>query len=201
MTARWIAISLTAAMGLPAGAQSPSRHRYTLTAGQVARAVTRTFSERRIEIADAQVTLLTKVVATDPDPVLDISSVAPLGDRRSAGQSETCSKVKLVCRRPGTCLPFYAIVSWPAETAERANTAPNASPAVASAVLKPNSEITMRAGAHATLVLDDNRSHIQVAVISLENGIAGHRIRVASPDRKQVYVAEIVSANLLKGSF
>jgi flagella basal body P-ring formation protein FlgA len=59
----------------------------------------------------------------------------------------------------------------------------------------------MRAGAHATLVMDDARSHIQVAVISLENGIAGHRIRVASLDHKQVYVAEVVSANLLKRSF
>jgi hypothetical protein len=201
MTARWIAISLTAALGLPVGAQSPSQHRYALTAAQVARAVTRTFSERRIEITDEQVTLLAKVVATDPDPVLDISSVAPLGDRRSAGHSEAFSKIKLVCRLPGTCLPFYAIVSWPAETAGRATAALSASPAVASVVLKPNSEITMRAGTHATLVMDDNRSHIQLAVISLENGIAGHRIRVASPDRKQVYVAEIVSANLLKGSF
>jgi flagella basal body P-ring formation protein FlgA len=59
----------------------------------------------------------------------------------------------------------------------------------------------MRAGAHATLMMDDNRSHIQVTVISLENGVVGHRIRVASPDHKQVYVAEVVSSSLLKGSF
>ncbi len=142
-----------------------------------------------------------KVVATDPDPVLDISSVAPLGDGRSAGHSETNSKIKLVCHLPGTCLPFYAIVSWPAETVGHATSALSASPAVAKTALKPNSEITIRAGAHATLVMDDDRAHIQVAVISLENGIAGHRIRVASPDRKQVYVAEVVSAKLLKGSF
>jgi hypothetical protein len=201
MTARWIAISLMAAMGLPGSAQSPSQHRFTLTAGQVARAVARTHSDPRIQITDEQVTLLAKVVATDPDPVLDIRSVAPLGDRRSAGHTETYSKIKLVCRLPGTCLPFYAIVSWPAETAGRATTALSASPTVANVVSKTTSEITMRAGAHATLVMDDDRSHIQVPVISLENGIAGHRIRVASPDRKQVYVAEIVSANLLKGSF
>jgi len=50
-------------------------------------------------------------------------------------------------------------------------------------------------------VMDDGRSHIQVAVISLENGIAGHRIRVASPDHKQIYVAEVVGANLLKRSY
>ena len=63
------------------------------------------------------------------------------------------------------------------------------------------SEITMKAGTHATLMLDDQRSHIQVAVVSLENGIVGHRIHVASPDHKQTYVGEVVNARLLKGSF
>lgn len=65
----------------------------------------------------------------------------------------------------------------------------------------PNNQFTMRAGSRATLVMDDQRSHIQVAVISLQNGMAGHRIRVSSPDHKQVYFGEVVSANLLKGSF
>jgi hypothetical protein len=49
--------------------------------------------------------------------------------------------------------------------------------------------------------MDDDRAHIQVAVISLESGIAGHTIRVATPDHKQIYRGEIVSANLLKRSF
>jgi flagella basal body P-ring formation protein FlgA len=49
--------------------------------------------------------------------------------------------------------------------------------------------------------MDDDRAHIQIAVISLENGLAGHRIRVASPDHKQVYVAEVVNASLLRKSF
>jgi len=59
----------------------------------------------------------------------------------------------------------------------------------------------MRAGAHATLEMNDARSRIQVAVSSLENGIAGHRIRVASLDYKHIYVAEVVSPNLLKRSY
>jgi hypothetical protein len=199
MAARWIAISLVAATGLPGSAQPASQHRFALTAGQVARAVTRTLSSSQIQIADEQVSLLAKVVATDPDPVLDISSVAPFCDWGSAGRCETYSKIKLVCHLPGTCLPFYAIVSWPAETAGHAIRALNASPAVANAVLKP--KITMRAGAHATLVMDDDSALIKVAVISLENGVAGHRIHVRSPDCKQVYVAEVVSASLLKGNF
>jgi hypothetical protein len=51
------------------------------------------------------------------------------------------------------------------------------------------------------LVMDDDRSHIQIAVISLENGMTGHKIRVASPDHKQFYVAEVVNAHLLRRSF
>jgi flagella basal body P-ring formation protein FlgA len=68
-------------------------------------------------------------------------------------------------------------------------------------VLKQNGAFTIRSGAHATLVMDEERAHIEVAVISLENGMAGQKIRVASPNHKQVYVAEVVSANLLKRSF
>jgi flagella basal body P-ring formation protein FlgA len=59
----------------------------------------------------------------------------------------------------------------------------------------------MRAGTHATLMMDDQRSQIQIAVISLENGMVGHRIHVASPDHKQTYVGEVVNARLLRGSF
>jgi len=49
--------------------------------------------------------------------------------------------------------------------------------------------------------LDDHRSRIRVSVVSLEKGAAGSRIRVASPDHKQVYVAEVVSSSQLKASF
>jgi hypothetical protein len=49
--------------------------------------------------------------------------------------------------------------------------------------------------------MDDGRAQIEVAVISLESGTAGHRIHVASPDHKQVYLAEVVSATLLTRSF
>jgi hypothetical protein len=59
----------------------------------------------------------------------------------------------------------------------------------------------MKAGTHATLMIDDQRSHIQVAVVSLENGIVGHRIHVASLDHKRTYVAEVVNDRLLRGSF
>jgi flagella basal body P-ring formation protein FlgA len=64
-----------------------------------------------------------------------------------------------------------------------------------------NLAITMRSGTHAVLQMDDNRSHVQIAVISLQDGSAGDRIRVASPDRKQIFTAEVIGANLLKRSY
>jgi flagella basal body P-ring formation protein FlgA len=78
---------------------------------------------------------------------------------------------------------------------------PNATAAARKGALKANTVITMRVGTRAMLVMDDDRSHIQIAVVSLENGITGHKIRVASPDHKQVYIAEVVSGHLLRRSF
>jgi hypothetical protein len=133
--------------------------------------------------------------------VLDILSIETLGKGPLAEHSPLRSRVKLACHLPGKCLPFYAIVSCPRATIATATIASSASPGFRTALLNANSEITMRAGTRATLVMDDDRSRIQIAVISLENGMAGHRIHVASPDHRQVYVGEVVNARLLKGSF
>jgi hypothetical protein len=195
MRASWLSISWMVAMSMIGLGQSQLQDRFALTAGQVARAL----SESGIQTTEEQVSLLTRVVATKSSPALDILSVDLLGKRPM--DSRARSRVKLGCHQPGQCLPFYAIVSGSETTAGSAATSSSASPVTASMMFNPKSEITMRAGTHATLVMDDDRSHIQVAVISLENGMAGHRIRVSSPDHKQVYFGEVVSASLLKGSF
>jgi hypothetical protein len=193
MTSKWIAMLSIAAMSLTGWSQSQLQDRFALTADQVAQFV----SKGGIEVAGDQVFLLANVVAKVPNPVLDVLSVEPLGDKWFGGRSGTHSWVKLGCHLPGECLPFYAVVSWPQEPAGRATHKSIAPPAA----LKPKKVITMRAGTHATMLMDDDRSHIQIAVISLENGIAGHSIRVTSPDHKQVYVAEVVNASLLRKSY
>jgi len=193
MTEQWLGVLAIAAMSLTGWSQSQPQDRFAITADQVARAV----SAGGIEVAGGQVSLLANVVATEPKPLLDVLSVETLGDKWSGGHSGTNFWIKLACHTPGECLPFYAIVSLPRESDGRA---PDKSDAPLTA-LKSNVAITMRAGAHATLVMDDDLAHIQIAVISLENGITGHRIRVASPDHKQVYVAEVINASLLRKSF
>jgi hypothetical protein len=196
MTARWIPWLLMAAMGVAERAQCQLQNRYALTAAQVALAV----SASGMQTTAEHVSLLTRVVATEPEPVLDVLSVETLGKGPLAEQSDVSLRVKLACHIQGKCLPFYAIVSSPPST-PRSAIMPKGSPALSSTVWYAHSEITMRAGTHATLIMDDQRSHIQVAVVSLENGIVGHRIHVASPDHKQTYVGEVVNARLLRGSF
>lgn len=196
MRATWLSLLLVAATGMPGWGQSQLQERFALSTGQVARAL----SNKGMQTTDQQVSLVTRVVATEPDPALDILSVHPAGRGQLAQHSPARSWVKLACHLPGRCLPFYAIVSGSQPAARPANTS-GVSSLTGNALFSPNSEITMRAGTHATLVMDDDRAHIQVAVISLESGMAGHRIRVSTPDHKQFYFGEVVNARLLRGSF
>jgi hypothetical protein len=195
MTAKWIGVLAVAAINVAGWSQSQLQDRFAITADQVARAV----SAGGIEVAAEQVSLPANVVSTEPNPVLDVLSVEPLSDRWFGGRSGAHSWVKLACRTPGECLPFYAVVSRPTESPGRAPS--NSRTSLAALKLKPNAEISMRAGAHAMLVMDDGRAHIKIAVVTLENGVVGHRIRVATPDHKQVYVAEVVNESLLRKSF
>jgi hypothetical protein len=196
MNARWLSVSFMAVISMSGWGQTQLQNRFALTAGQVARAL----SAGGIQTTEVQVSLLTRVVATESSPTLDVLSVEPLSGQPKTEYPPARSRVRLGCHQPGKCLPFYAIVGWSEPPVGLAATASSASAGIGNPLLA-NTDITMRAGTHATLVMDDNRSHIRVAVISLENGIAGHRIHVASPDHKQVYVGEVVNANLLRGSF
>ena len=100
-----------AATTFPMMGQLPSEHRFALTVGQVAR----TLSDRGILMTGKRLTLLAKVVASEPDPALDVLSVEPLNDLESTVNTEIRSRVKLACHLPGTCLPFYALMTCPRE--------------------------------------------------------------------------------------
>jgi hypothetical protein len=146
MTARWIPFLLMAAMGVAVQAQSQSQGRFTLTTAQVALAV----SASGVPTAAEHVSLLTRVVAAEPEPLLDVLSVETLGKGPLAEQSDVHLRVKLACHIQGKCLPFYAIVSSPPSTAGSANIMRNASPTLGNTVWYAHSEITMRAGTHAS---------------------------------------------------
>jgi hypothetical protein len=197
MRIRLTLLLLIAALSSSGRGQSLSHNRFALTPTQVAQAI----SASGMQAGAGQVFLLTRVVATEPQPALDVLSLEVLGKGSSAGHSALRSRVKLACHNPAECLPFYAILTSPQMTDGSATVTSGVSPALKNASSNAASEITIKAGTHATLIMDDERSHIQVAVVTLENGMVGHRIHVASPDHKQTYVGEVVSARLLKGSF
>jgi hypothetical protein len=195
MKAAWVSPFLILVLFGRAGGQSAPLPHFPLTVSQVARAL----SERGVQTEDKQVSLPAAVVATRPDPALDVMAIEKLGSAEPGEHQLIRSRVKLACHIADECLPFYAVVTWAEGTAWVATMAPSTSsiPKTQPA----NSGVLMPAGAHAMLVMDDQRSHIQIAVITLENGIAGQKIRVVSQDHKQFYVGEVVSSTLLKGSF
>ncbi len=170
MKARWAPILLMAAAGVPLRAQSSLPDHFVLTPAQIARAI----SLAGTPTAEQQVSLPARVVATVPNPELDVVSLAP-------------ASVRLACHQPGQCLPFYALISGRPPATQPASMA--------------KKDFTMRAGDRATLIMDDDRAHIRVKVVSLENGMAGKWIRVSSLDHKQTYFAEVVTSSLLKGTF
>jgi len=195
MTTGWLVAVGAVAMGLTQ--LSESQVRFALTAHQVAQAL----AEKGIQVSDSQVTLVANVVATEALPKLEFLSVAPSGSMLNGVQSEGRTWIRMVCRSRGVCLPFYAIVVEPEGRAANASLVSSIHPLSGGALLEPKSEITMQAGVHATLVLNDQRSQIRVSVISLQKGAAGSRIRVESRDHKQIYIGEVVSSTQLKASF
>ena len=199
MSTRRVAALLVTAISLPGWGYSQSllREHFEITVQHVAQ----TLSNSVIQIADLRVSLLAKVVAAEANPELDVLSIEPLGLRRSKNDAASSYMVKLGCHAVGMCLPFYAIASLNQGTAGSQTSAPIATLAAANTFSKPNTAVTIRAGAHATLVMYDGDAQIEVAVVSLENGVAGRMIHVASPDHKQIYLAEVVSPTLLTRSF
>jgi hypothetical protein len=183
-----MALALLITATLHGSAQQQAR--FPVTRQQVAHALLR----HGLTVADDQVSLVASIVASNPEPELDVDLVQPLG--ASVGDPRIRAKVRLVCPQPRACVPFYAIVTWPLDTV----LSPLPVLAHAAAVHAPVAPIAMRAGSNAMLIVDTAQMHIRVPVISLQDGSVGSRIHVTSPDRKQNYTATIVSPTLLTGS-
>jgi hypothetical protein len=188
---------LMIAMTSPILSQQQRQIRYELAAEQIAAAVRHELIKGGVEVTNDEISLPARIVATEPAPMVEINSVEKYFGYVFEGRAVTRSKIKLSCRVTSACLPFYAIVSWKGARESSAKTfMPNNLE-----VLAPKSKVTMSAGTPVTLVMGDENMHIQLKVVSLESGPRGALIRVASPDHKTIYVAEIVSPNLVRGRF
>lgn len=162
-----------------------------------------------LPVAGVQLRLAAPVTATVAEPLLKIDFVS-LGTGHEA-------MLRMACRVHTECLPFFASAAWPtdapmpdllAKSASRNGSGfsghtpeprtkvfPDPLAGSSSAPVPP----AIRAGGPATLLLEGGRIHIQIHVISAQNGRVGDTVRVTTPDRKQVYVAEVLTPELLKG--
>jgi flagella basal body P-ring formation protein FlgA len=134
-----------------------------------------------------QIELLSGTSSTREDASLRVVSVTD--------QTEGAVKVKLRCQDNQECLPFYVLVHG-IDGVNVTRAIVSAAP-VAKASVPQN---VIRGGDHATLILESPDSRMRLPVICLQSGVRGQIIRVASPDHRQLFHAEIIAPGILKGS-
>lgn len=176
---RIAALIVAIALGLPA-AMASAQH--AITPQQIAAAL----DSAGMSTTPEQVVLLTDVVATTASPALKFESAELWSDRRI--------KVRLSCVKSDECLPFFVAV----QGSQAQPVAADSSSAATAAKSAANSP-AIRAGGHATLLLEGDHIHIKLSVVCLESGAIGQTIRVASLDRKLTYLAQVDGDRTLRG--
>jgi hypothetical protein len=175
---------LAAAVSL---AQAAPGH-YAISTAQIAA----TMSRFGIEVAPQQVRLLADVTATTESPRLVVRSIRPWGNQQVVARLE--------CEESEECLPFFVSLGWNSDEGARTLTASSAhgTGAQPGQIGAPKNYV-VRSGSPAILQLDNEHVHIRIAVICLENGAPGQRIRVTGKDHRMIYTAQVVDGSLLKG--
>ncbi len=151
-----------------------------------------------LPVEGVQVILAAQVNTSTAEPALNLESVVALD-----GHSE---QIKLSCRVHAQCRPFYALARLPERQGslgaqayaqlfaqgrrEHASSLPVAGDPTG----------ILRAGSHATLVIDEDRLHIRLPVICMQGGTPGDRIRVTTVNRRQTYEAIVLNGAELKGN-
>jgi len=174
---------LSAACALGSFSETAVHH---ITRDEVAQAL----SHAGIATGPNDVSLAASVVASTANPeveVLDLQLVRGEVDQRLW--------IRLACRKSGACLPFYASLAWDGSVPKLSN---ESRFTLREASQNSRSAPTVSSGARMSMVIPSSRSRIQLSVVALQSGNIGQVIRVASPDRKQFYQAEIMGATLVK---
>ncbi len=179
-------------------AQSP---RFAVTADQVVAAM----QGHAWPVSGVQVRLPAAITTAVADPKLGIETASML----TAHQA----RLRIVCRVPAACLPFFATAVWPdsaepvsppsGESLAAGRTTPASTEPASTEPKTPAQDASphkLRAGAPVVLMLEGERIHIRLQAISLQGGEPGDHIRVSTRDRRQTYVAEILTPTLLRGS-
>ena len=133
------------------------------------------------------------VPASDTDAVLRVTGFRTL--------STGTIWVRLVCRRPQDCLPFF-ILLHPAEKGivPSLSVLPDSKTQSAS-IQKARTPCLVRAGSRATLLLKSGPASIRTSVICLESGERGASIRVRNLATKRVLAAQVVDRGLVEARY
>lgn len=152
-----------------------------------ARQVMDAMAQAGIAVRPDQIDLLSGISGARESSSVRVVSVTD----RTAGTA----KVKLRCQDNQECLPFYVLVHGLNGVRVSSTRTPSVPVVQASSV-----QNIVRGGDHATLILESADSRMSLPVICLQSGVRGQKIRVASPDHRQFFDAEIVATGVLKGS-
>jgi len=173
--------------------------RFPLSTAQIVDAM----RERQMLTEGVQLRLSVPITTIAANPLLEVQDIAPVNAHEF--------RLRIACRDRSECLPFFATATYPGATGTSASHAKadqqpvparSLPPAASTAIKGASSGETplLRSGSPATLDFDGERVHVRVEVICLESGATGDKIRVATRDHKQIYVAEIVAPRALKGT-
>lgn len=182
---RYCIPGLLVLIGVVAFGQSPRAARFRILASQVVPVL----SGSGIDVQASQIHMGTEEWATSSTPAMQVLEL-----QRTPGSQSVW--VKLGCTDQEQCRPFYVDARWngPIPSVHK-----HSSPRP-QARLGMYSPPAIRFGEHATLIVDNPRLHMEIAVIALQNGAVGQVIHLATPDRKQFYQGEVVNKSMLKGS-
>ncbi len=162
--------------------------RYPLTADAVAGALT---------AAGAPVTAADITMPS----ALTCMSLAPHLTLQSTGLSGPAQlRVRVTCAGAGQCLPFMVLADLHDPTTALAAHQKLTPQPPSSQLAQHAAANVLRAGQHATLLLEDGHMRISLPVISIDTGATGTEIRVASLDRKQTYRGTVTDADTVRGA-
>jgi hypothetical protein len=208
---RWSEIFIYAAIGLgPLGLAISSSAQAVPTRFAIdALQVTRAMDAASLPTEGVEVKLAAPVTSSVANATVEVESVSTIGPH--------AVRMRLACSDHAQCLPFFVAATFPdaidvtklhgvrpspfagSQSSREGNQASSSDGGVK--FTSASDPARMRAGAPATLELDEDKIHIRLEVICLQGGASGSRVRVASLDHKQIYTAQVVTPTLLKGEF
>jgi flagellar basal body P-ring formation chaperone FlgA len=157
-----------------------------------------------IASSDVVIAMANAGVQTNPAQVEFLSSVNSVHEHASlklvslSKMTDNTMKAHLRCESNVECLPFYVVLHYLNAENIPAQYSPNTASRKVQPIIK-SSERVIRGGQAATMIYEAKDIKIVLPIVCLQNGRRGERIRVASPDHKKIYLAEVIDNSFVKG--